>query len=139
MFRQLKSVLTAISVMAVLTGSAHASPNCVKGQKPFALANDTMVWTIYAAPGSECIQGLRWSYMQISDVSVSKAPTKGKIVMVGPGFRYFADSKEYGTDSFTLVVEGRNRFAAAGKSTLEIVVKPNPPVEMVVGALSQRP
>src|SRR5271168_2275413 len=34
--------------------------------------------------------GLRWSYMQIFSVSVSKPPTKGKIVIVGPGFRYFA-------------------------------------------------
>ena len=90
MSRTLKSLLISIGVFAILTGSAHASPNCVKNQKPFALSNDTMTWTIYAAPGSDCIQGLRWSYMQISNVSISKAPTKGKIVMVGPGFRYFA-------------------------------------------------
>jgi hypothetical protein len=62
---------------------------------------------MYAAPGSECIQGLRWSFMQIDSVVVSKAPTKGKIGIVGYGFRYFADSQNYEADSFTLVVVGR--------------------------------
>lgn len=132
MSRKIASLPFAISIYAVLTASAHASPNCVKGQKPFALAGDTMLWTMYAAPGSECIQGLRWSYMQISNVAVSKAPTRGKIVIVGPGFRYFADTKDYEADSFILVVSGKNK-RDAGKSTLEIVVKR--PVEVAAGDL----
>jgi hypothetical protein len=136
MSRQLASLFTAIGVIAILSVSAHASPNCVKDQKPFALAEDTAVWTMYAAPGSECIQGLRWSYMQIFKVSVSKAPTKGKIVIVGPGFRYFADSEHYDTDSFTLEVAGQNR-RDRGQSTLEIVVKPS--VEKLVSEVPQRP
>jgi hypothetical protein len=136
MFRKLECLLIALGVIAILTASAHASPNCVKDQKPFALAEDTMVWTMYAAPGSECIQGLRWSYMQIFNVSVLKAPTKGKIVIVGPGFRYFADSQNYDADSFTLAVVGKNR-RDAGKSTLEIAVKR--PVETLVSELPQRP
>jgi hypothetical protein len=135
MRRKLDSLFIAIGFMAILTVSAHASPNCVKNQKPFALAGDTITWTIYAAPGSECIQGLRWSYMQIDSVSVSKAPTKGKIGIVGYGFRYFADSKNYEADRFTLVVVGKNK-RDPGKSTLEIVVKPP---ETVVGELPQRP
>lgn len=132
MFRKLGSVFTAIGFVIIPGVSAHASPKCVEDQKPFALAEDTTVWTMYAAPGSECIQGLRWSYMQIYTVSVSKAPTKGKIVIVGPGFRYFADSKDYEADSFTLEVVGKNR-RDPGKSTLEIVVKR--PVETVVSQL----
>src|SRR5579862_6401591 len=48
-----------IGFIATLTVSAHASPNCLKNQKPFALAEDTIIWTMYAAPGSECIQGLQ--------------------------------------------------------------------------------
>jgi hypothetical protein len=136
MTRKLESPLIAIGVTALLTVSAQASPNCLKDQKPFALADDTIVWNMYAAPGSECIQGLRWSYMQIFNVSVSKAPTKGTIVMVGPGFRYFADSQDYEADSFTLVVTGKNR-RDPGKSTLEIVVKPS--AEVQVSELPQRP
>src|ERR1700722_14351368 len=123
MSRKLDSLFIAIGLMAILTVSAHASPNCVKNQKPFALAGDTIIWTMYAAPGSECIQGLRWSYMQIYSVVVSKAPTKGKIGIVGPGFRYFADSQNYEADSFTLVVVGKNR-RDPGNSPLEIVEKP---------------
>lgn len=134
MSRKLDSLFIAIGFIA-LTVSARASPNCLKDQKPFALAEDTIIWTMYAAPGSECIQGLRWSYMQIYSVVVSKAPTKGKIGIVGPGFRYFADSQNYEADSFTLVVVGKNR-RDPGKSTLEIVVKPP---ETVVSELPQRP
>ena len=133
--RKLDSLLIAIGFMAILTVSAHASPNCLKNQKPFALAEDTIIWTMYAAPGSECIQGLRWSFMQIDSVVVSKAPTKGKISMVGYGFRYFANSQNYEADSFTLVVVGKNR-RDPGKSTLEIVVKPP---ETVVSELPPRP
>ena len=135
MFRKLDSLFIAICFMAILTVSAHASPNCLKNQKPFALAGDVIIWTMYAAPGSECIQGLRWSFMQIDSVLVSKAPTKGKIGIVGYGFRYFADSQNYEADSFTLVVVGKNR-RDPGKSTLEIVVKPP---ETVVSELPQRP
>lgn len=123
MSRKLASLLIAIGAIAAPTVPAQASPNCLKYQKPFALAGDTMVWTMYAAPGSECIQGLRWSYMQIFKVSVAKAPTKGKIIIVGPGFRYIADSKDDDADSFTLQVVGQNR-RDPGQSTLQIVVKP---------------
>jgi hypothetical protein len=136
MSRKFESLFIAIGVLAVLTVSAHASPNCLKDQKPFGLAEDTMVWTMYAPAGSDCIQGLRWPYMQIFNVSVSKAPTNGKIVIVGPGFRYFADSQDHESDSFTLVIVGKNR-RDAGKSTLEVVVKR--PNDMVASELPPRP
>jgi hypothetical protein len=136
MSRKLDSLFISIGFMAILTVSAHASPNCLKDQKPFALAEDTITWTMYAAPGSECIQGLRWPYMQIYSVLVLKAPTKGKIGIFGSGFRYFADSQNYEADSFTLVVVGKNRHDA-GKSTLEIVVKR--PLGAVVSELPQGP
>ena len=134
--RKLDSLFMATGLMAMLTVSAHASPNCLRIEEPFALAQDTVTWTMYAAPGSECIQGLRWSYMQIDNVLVSKPPTKGKLVIVGYGFRYFADSQTHEDDSFTLVVVGKNRHDA-GKSTLEIVVKR--PLATVVSELPQRP
>jgi hypothetical protein len=89
---------------------AHASPTCLKDKQAFALEDDFVSWTMSAAPGSECIQGLRWSYMQIYSVLVLKAPTKGKLVIVGSGFRYVADSANREADNFTLVVFGKNRF-----------------------------
>jgi hypothetical protein len=136
MSRKLDGLFAAAGIIAAMTVPANASPNCLKYQKPFALAGDTMEWTMYAAPGSECIQGLRWSYMQIYNVVVAKAPTKGKIVIVGPGFRYFADSGADDADSFTLQVTGKNR-RDPGQSTLEIVVKP--PAEKLVSENSQEP
>ena len=123
MSRTLDRLLMAIGFMAALGVSAHASPRCLKDHKPFALTDDFVSWTMSAEPGSECIQGLRWSYMQIYSVLVLKAPTKGKLVIVGSGFRYFADSDSHEADNFTLVVFGKNRHDP-GKSILDIAVKP---------------
>src|SRR3984957_17760699 len=121
MSRKLDKLFMLMGFMALLTVSAHASPACLKDQKPFALADDIVSWTMSAAPGSECIQGLRWSYMQIYSVLVLKAPTKGKLVIVGSGFRYFADSESREEDNFTLAVFGKNR-RDDGKSILDIAV-----------------
>jgi hypothetical protein len=73
------------------------------------------------APGAGCIQGLRWSYIQIEQVSLSSGPKNGKVVIVGPGFRYFADPDFQGTDRFTVSVSGKNRKALGG-SILKIDV-----------------
>jgi hypothetical protein len=136
MFRKLDGLLLAIAVITVLSVSAHASPNCLKDHKPFALADDFVSWTMSAVPGSECIQGLRWSYMQIYSVLVLKAPTKGKLVIVGSGFRYFADSESHEADNFTLVVFGKNR-RDTGTSILDVAVKQ--PLGTAVSELPQRP
>jgi hypothetical protein len=98
------------------------------------LAGDTIEWSMTIAPGANCIQGLRWSTMQIYDVSVVEKPKNGDLVLVGPGFRYFAQSDFTGTDKFTLHVVGKNRHDE-GASTVQITVsKPNAP--LVVGAIS---
>lgn len=73
------------------------------------------------APGADCIQGLRWSTMQIYSISVAEMPANGELVLVGPGFRYFAKSDFSGTDRFTLVVVGKNRHDE-GTSTVQITV-----------------
>jgi hypothetical protein len=122
MSRTLGRLVLAIGFLVVLGVSAHASPSCLKDQKPFALADDVVSWTMSAAPGSECIQGLRWSYMQIYSVLILKAPKKGKLVIVGSGFRYFADSDSHEEDNFTLVVIGKNR-RDEGESVLDVAVR----------------
>ncbi|WBL80348.1 hypothetical protein I3J27_07975 [Bradyrhizobium xenonodulans] len=86
------------------------------------------------AAGADCIQGLRWSTMQIYNVSVVEKPKSGELVMVGPGFRYFAKPDFSGTDKFTLVVVGKNRHDA-GTSTIQITVS-RPNVSLVVSAVS---
>jgi hypothetical protein len=67
---------------------------------------------------------------------VLKAPTRGKLVIVGSGFRYIADPEGREADNFTLVVFGKNR-RDTGNSILDIAV--NRPLETVVSELPQRP
>ena len=136
MSRTLDRLFLAIAFMAALGVSAYASPSCMKDQRPFELSDDIVSWTMSAAPGSECIQGLRMSYMQIFSVLVLKAPTRGKLVIVGSGFRYIADSESHEADNFTLAVFGKNR-RDAGNSILDINV--TPPLKTVVSELPQRP
>jgi hypothetical protein len=131
------SIHTSIVVALMLFASgsaAMATPNCLRDNKPYMLAGDTIEWAMTIAPGANCIQGLRWSTMQIYDVSVVEKPKNGDLVLVGPGFRYFAQSDFTGTDKFTLLVVGKNRHDE-GASTVQITVsKPNAP--LVVGAIS---
>jgi len=121
MLRILSRLSIAGVLLAALNGSAAATPNCLKGQQPYALTDDVVHWTITIVPGNECIQGLRWSYMQIEQVSVLTAPKNGKAVIVGPGFRYFADAGFQGSDTFTVAVSGKNR-KTPGNSILQIEV-----------------
>lgn len=134
MSRNFANVLMAVGALVATTASAAATPNCFKNNSPFALAGDTVSWTMSIAAGADCIQGLRWSYMQIESVSVENGPKNGRIELVGPGFRYYANSDKPSPDSFTLVVLGKNRHDA-GKSTLEITV--NPPREASATDLAQ--
>lgn len=112
--------------------SAEATPLCLRDIKPFGLAGDTMEWSMTIAPGANCIQGLRWSTMQIYSVSIAEKPKSGELVLVGPGFRYFAGSDFLGADAFTLVVAGKNRHDV-GMSTVHVTIsrsdsKPVPPL-----------
>src|SRR6476620_3857431 len=118
------SFSAAIAAMLMLLASASetkATPNCLRENKPYRLAGDTMEWSMTIAPGADCIQGLRWSTMQIYKVEVTEKPKSGEIVLVGPGFRYFAKPNFSGTDRFTLLVVGKNRHDE-GTSTVEVTV-----------------
>jgi len=112
------------AMLAALSLPAQASPSCLKEKEPFALSADTVKWSMTIVPGAECIQGLRWSYMQIFYVSVVGAPSKGRVVVVGSGFRYYANPDDPGVDKFTLLISGKNRHDL-GKSTLEVEVHSN--------------
>jgi hypothetical protein len=122
--------LSTAIVISLLSVAANASPTCVSQDKrPFELAGDTIQWAMTISPGANCIQGVRWSYMQIYDVSVVTAPKNGKIVMEGIGFRYYADPQFKGTDSFTLAVTGMNK-KNPGRSYVQIEVKPQPTMQV---------
>jgi hypothetical protein len=130
MVRLVARASAAIAISFALSASASASPTCVSQDKqPFELANDTIRWAMTISPGGDCIQGVRWSYMQIYDVHVVTAPKSGKIVMEGIGFRYYADPKFHGTDSFTLAVTGMNK-KSPGRSYVQIDVKPRAAIQV---------
>jgi hypothetical protein len=117
------------SVGIVLPLLMNAPVSALPSKVPFELAGDTIHWTMTIAPAADCIQDLRWSYMQIYDVSVVHAPKNGKIVMVGIGFRYFADPGFKGPDSFTLPVTGMNK-KDPGRSYVQIEVTPRQIVQV---------
>jgi hypothetical protein len=133
MLRIFARLSAGIVLPLLLNAPVSASPSCLPDKQPFELAGDTIHWTMTIAPGADCIQGLRWSYMQIYDVSVVHAPKNGKIVMVGIGFRYFADPGFKGPDSFTLAVTGMNK-KDPGRSYVQIEVKPRSPGPQLLSA-----
>ena len=123
------------TLMLTVFASAEASAfgACLKGQKPFQLSGDQIEYSMSISPGADCIQGLRWSFMQVYAVWPTKKPAHGELVMVGPGFRYFAKPDFTGTDKFTLVVIGKNRHEE-GFSTVEITVSPQDAAPKIVPA-----
>lgn len=110
-----------LMLIAFAPAAANASPSCLRDQKPFQLSGDSIEYSMAIAPGANCIQGLRWSFMQVYAVWILKKPAHGELVMVGPAFRYFAKPNFSGTDKFTVVVVGKNR-REEGYSTVEITV-----------------
>jgi hypothetical protein len=113
----------ALALNAPLASPASAAPNCLKDREPFKLAGDSIEYSMTIAPGADCIQGLRFATMQIYAVWVLDKPKNGELVMVGPGFRYFAKPDFSGADKFSLVVVGKN-LREEGYSTVEITVSP---------------
>jgi len=129
------AILATTLPMLVSASIANATPNCMRDISPYKLAGDTMEWSMTIAPGADCIQGLRWSTMQIYSVSVAEKPKLGELVLVGPGFRYFAKPDFNGTDTFTLVVVGKNRHDQ-GTSTVQIKIS-RPSQSLVLSSVSQ--
>jgi hypothetical protein len=121
MSRLVLCAFVATTLGALAPAPASASLNCLGQHKPFKLASDSIDYSMTIAPGRDCIQGLRFSTMQIYAVWVLNKPKSGKLVMVGPGFRYFARPDFSGTDKFSLVVVGKN-LREEGFSTVEITV-----------------
>jgi hypothetical protein len=115
-------LILAAALPSLMAAPATASPNCLRGHQPFTLKDDTVNWSMRLTRGPECLQGLRWSYMQIYSVAVVTPPKHGTLVIMGSGFRYVANAaSEANGDSFKLAVVGKNRHDH-GASTIEIVV-----------------
>ena len=113
--------IAVIVALLLAVSSTEAAPICLKGNKPFQLQGDTVEWSMQIKPGADCIQGLRWSFMQIYSVTIAEHPKHGELVLAGSGFRYFAKQDFSGTDSFALTVTGKN-LREEGKSTIHVMV-----------------
>ena len=106
MLRLFACSLSALMLIALAPTLANAFPRCLRDQQAYKLAGNSIEWSMTIKPGAECIQGLRWSFMQVFAVWVLDQPQSGELVIVGSGFRYFAKLGFSGTDKFTLVVVG---------------------------------
>lgn len=79
-------------VLVLTPSMAFAGGVCILHPQPFKLQSDTINWSIKVKPGSECIQGLRWSTIMIENIKIVDAPKSGRIMIEGPAFRYFASA-----------------------------------------------
>jgi hypothetical protein len=118
--RGIRLSFTAFLLGAAVT-PAGATLSCIYQPVPFELASDIVTWSMKIEAGHECIQGLRWSTMQIENVSIETQPKSGRVVLVGPGFRYYANSDAKVADSFEISVIG-TRIKSHGRSTIKIEV-----------------
>ena len=121
MLRVVARISIVLPLFGLMSAPAKATPNCLRDNQAYKLAGDTIEWSMTIAPGADCIQGLRWSTMQIYSVLIAEEPKSGKLALVGPGFRYYAKPDFAGTDSFTLIVVGKNRHDE-GRSTVQITI-----------------
>jgi hypothetical protein len=112
------TALLSIPIAAIQAGAG----NCLtQGAHQFALASDTVQWSMTLAEGSECIQGLRHGAMLIEDVQLAAPPKHGYLTIQGPSFRYRPHPGFKGRDAFSLAISG-TRLRIPGNSTVEIEV-----------------
>lgn len=124
MKRALSCSLTILIVAianASLPIAARAGGTCMLHPEPFKLQSDTVHWSIKMVPGSECIQGLRWSSIIIDQIIVVEQPQSGQLIIAGPSFRYLSNPGSRGVDSFKLAISGTS-FRITGNSSIEVDV-----------------
>jgi hypothetical protein len=115
-------VTFAFAILAGLCLSprpAGAGGTCILHPQPFTLRSDTVRWSIRIKPGSECIQGLRWSTIMIDNISIIEPPKSGRLVIQGPAFRYFLSADAQGSDSFKITISGTS-LRMTGTSSIEV-------------------
>jgi Bacterial Ig domain len=102
--RGLKEAL-AVAALALSTLRGEAT-ECLSTPPRFNLAPDTVHWDVSLASGTDCIQGLCFTSMEISLVFVATQPKNGSVIISGPSFRYRPNQNFEGTDDFSLSVNG---------------------------------
>src|SRR5262249_49787828 len=93
------------------------SRSCLATGPRYALATDTVEWSMRIGSGQHCIQGLRFSDIAIEYVRLVSLPQSGEVIVQGPSFTYTARSQFQGWDAFAISVSGlANR--KSGSSTI---------------------
>ena len=113
-------IVFCLLALAVSTYKASAQ-TCVTQAPRYALTSDTVDWSITVGSGQGCVRGLRWGNVVLERVTLAIPPKSGNVQLVGPGFRYTANTGFHGEDSFSVEVRG---FAGKvrGASTIRIAV-----------------
>ena len=122
MRRQGVRTLIAYCLLALAVSPYKASAQtCVTQAPRYALTSDTVDWSITLGSGQSCVRGLRWGNVVIERVALTTPPKSGNVRLVGPGFRYTANTGFHGEDSFSVEVRG---FAGKvrGAFTIRIAV-----------------
>jgi hypothetical protein len=115
------STVVAAGLSWTLAPTTAIAGDCLSRPDPLRLQSDTVQWSMVIARGDECIQGLRGKTMIFESASVVEQPKRGRVVLQGPSFRYFA-GPEAGSDSFRLVIVGSS-LRMNGKSTVMVEVQ----------------
>lgn len=115
------AVILAAAIFLLSVKAGLAAGSCIHRPVPFKLEDDTVTWPITIVAGDQCVEGLRYSTMQISEVSIAVPPVSGRLELSGPSFRYFALPDFKGVDTFTVTVRGTNR-SLPGFSTIKVDV-----------------
>jgi hypothetical protein len=116
----LSRVCVVLFALALWPDKAPAQ-TCVTQAPRYALTSDSVNWSIQVATGQSCVRGLRWGNVVLERVVLTNPPKSGNVQLLGPGFRYTANSGFHGDDSFSVEVIG---FAGKvrGTSTIRVTV-----------------
>jgi len=114
--------LVTFCLLALAVSPYKASAQtCVTRVPRYALLSDTVHWSISVRSGQSCVIGLRWGNVVIEKVALTTPPKSGNVQLVGPGFRYTANSGFHGEDSFIVDVSGL-AAKVRGTSTIRVAV-----------------
>jgi Bacterial Ig domain len=116
-----RSLITFCFLALVVWPYKASAQICVSQAPRYALTSDTVDWSITVGSGQGCVRGLRSSNVVLERVTLATPPKSGNVQLVGPGFRYTANTGFHGDDSFSVEVRG---FAGKvrGTSTIRVAV-----------------
>jgi hypothetical protein len=113
---------SALSIAFIIGSSLSVFAQICVSQAPhYLLTSDTVDWSIQVASTQSCVHSLRFGNVVLQRVTLISPPKSGNVQLVGPGFRYTANSGFHGGDSFSIEVRG-TAGKVPGSSTIRVAV-----------------